>query len=181
MQLTAKAALNTESSPEVCDIFLPPFLAVLISLHMSWTKIQFVWKRRGYYWLNHCLLIVCVCVCSSAQSLLSVCVYPRAHVCELCVHQGQPIHNSNGLCFSHISLSMQLTSAVPAYLMAKTQTHNTKKPPTPLSTHLPSGISFPFFFFLFGVGGCCVCVSVFLCLCEKRFHSIVGFQQLRVY
>lgn len=58
-----KAALNMLSSPEGCDIFLQSLLAVLISLHMSWMKIEFVWKRVRYYWLYHCLLFVCnVCV-----------------------------------------------------------------------------------------------------------------------
>ena len=56
----AKAALNIVSSPEGCDIFLQSLLAVLISLHMSWMEIEFVWKRGRYYWLYHCLLFVCV-------------------------------------------------------------------------------------------------------------------------
>lgn len=111
----AKAALNIVSSPEGCDIFLQSLLAVLISLHMSWMKIEFVWKRGRYYWLYHCLLIVCVCVL-----FVNVCLCVSVRVCKHCPHQSQPIHNSDGLCFSHISLSMQLTSAVPAYLMAKT-------------------------------------------------------------
>lgn len=67
----AKAALNIVSSPEGCDIFLQSLLAVLISLHMSWMKIEFVWKRGRYYWLYHCLLIVCVCVVCEC---LSVCI-----------------------------------------------------------------------------------------------------------
>lgn len=114
----AKAALNIVSSPEGCDIFLQSLLAVLISLHMSWMKIEFVWKRGRYYWLDHCLLIVRVHVSVCLFVNVRLCVSVR--VCEHCPHQSQPIHNSNGLCFSHISLSMQLTSAVPAYLMAKT-------------------------------------------------------------
>lgn len=110
----AKAALNIVSSPEGCDTFLQSLLAVLISLHMSWMKIEFVWKRERYYWPYHCLLIVCVCVCRG----MSVCVF--ACVCEHCPHQSQPFHNSNGLCFSHISLSVLLTSPVLVYSVAKT-------------------------------------------------------------
>ena len=73
----AKAALNIVSSPEGCDIFLQSLLAVLISLHMSWMKIEFVWKRGRYYWLYHCLLIMCACVrvCVCDGSRVSVCVY----------------------------------------------------------------------------------------------------------
>lgn len=113
----AKAALNIVSSPEGCDIFLQSLLAVLISLHMSWMKIEFVWKRGSNYWLYHCLLILCLCV---SVHLFGMPVCVSVHACKLCLHQSQPIHNSNGLCFSHTSLSMQLTSAGPAYLMAKT-------------------------------------------------------------
>lgn len=120
----AKAALNIVSSPEGCDIFLQSLLAVLISLHMSWMKIEFVWKRGRYYWLYHRLLIVCVSLCLRACLWMSVrlflCICVRVRVCKHCPHQSQPIHNSNGLCFSHTSLSMHLTSAVPAYLMAET-------------------------------------------------------------
>lgn len=74
----AKAALNIVSSPEGCDIFLQSLLAVLISLHMSWMKIEFVWKRGRYYWLYHCLLIMCacvrVCVSVTARGCLSACI-----------------------------------------------------------------------------------------------------------
>lgn len=35
------------SSPEGSDIFLQSLLAVLISLHMSRIKIEFVWNRGG--------------------------------------------------------------------------------------------------------------------------------------
>lgn len=65
---------------------------------------------------------VCVCVCALAYERLcvSLCASVRVRVHEHRPHQSQPIHNSNRLCFSHTSLSMQLTSAVPAYLMAKT-------------------------------------------------------------
>lgn len=38
----AKAPLNIVSSPEGCDIFLQSLLVVLISLHVSWIKIEFV-------------------------------------------------------------------------------------------------------------------------------------------
>lgn len=116
----AKAALYIVSSPEGCDIFLQSLLAVLISLHMSWMKIEFVWKRGRYYWLFHCLLIVCVCALAYKCLCVLLRVSVHAHVCKHCPHQSQPIHNSNGLCFSHTSLSVRLTSAVPAYLMAKT-------------------------------------------------------------
>lgn len=47
------------SSPEGSDIFLQSLLAVLISLHMSRMKIEFVWRRGGWNWLDECLWIVC--------------------------------------------------------------------------------------------------------------------------
>ena len=117
----AKAALNIVSSPEGCDIFLQSLLAVLISLHMSWMKIEFVWKRVRYYWLYH-WPIVCVYVCAVACECLCACLHVSvcARVCKNCPHQSQPIHNSNALCFPHTSLSMQLTSPAAAYLMATT-------------------------------------------------------------
>lgn len=49
-------------SPEGCDIFLLSLFAVLISLHMSWVKIEFVSRGRSR-WLYHCFLIVFVSVC----------------------------------------------------------------------------------------------------------------------
>ncbi len=77
----AKAALNIVSSPEGCDIFLQSLLAVLISLHMSWMKIEFVWKRGRYYWLYHCLLIVSVSVHLLVNVSASDFVYLCACVC----------------------------------------------------------------------------------------------------
>lgn len=70
----AKAALNIVSSPEGCDIFLQSLLAVLISLHMSWMKIEFVWKRGSNYWLYHCLLILCASLCNLLVMSVCVCV-----------------------------------------------------------------------------------------------------------
>lgn len=75
----AKAALNIVSSPEGCDIFLPSLLAVLISLHMSWMKIEFVWKRGRHYWLYYSLLIVCMRMSASVHlcSFVRICVHVR--------------------------------------------------------------------------------------------------------
>lgn len=83
----AKAALNIVSSPEGCDIFPQSLLAVLISLHMSWMKIEFVWNRGRYYWLYHCFLVlslsvhVCVYECVHAQMLTDVCPCVSVQVC----------------------------------------------------------------------------------------------------
>lgn len=122
---------------------------------------------------------MCVCVCVSTLLLVDVCVSlcVTVHVCEHCPHQSQPIHNSNGMCFSHTSLSMWLTSAVPAYLMAKTWTQEcTKDPDSPFFTHLPSGI------------WKCVCVC-YMCetgnllhVCERmRWGGRRSFSSISVY
>lgn len=116
----AKAALNFVSRPEGCDIFLQSLLAILISLHMSWIKIEFVWKR-GRYWLSDCVCVhMYACVWEHLVRSAFLCATVHALVSEYCPQQSQPIHNGAELCFSHTSLSMQLTSAAPAYLMAKT-------------------------------------------------------------
>lgn len=84
----AKAALNIVSSPEGCDIFLQSLLAVLISLHMSWMKIEFVWKRGSNYWLYHCLLILCLCV-SVHLFGMPVCVYLCTRASFVCTRANQ--------------------------------------------------------------------------------------------
>lgn len=82
----AKAALNIVSSPEGCDIFLQSLLAILISLHMSWMKIKFVWKR-GRYFLA--LPLESVCVSMPVHLLVIACVSfcACACVCRHCAHR----------------------------------------------------------------------------------------------
>lgn len=74
-----------------------------------------------------------VCLLPSSLCVI-LCASVHACVSDHCPHQSQPIHNSNGLCFSHTSLSMQLTSA---YLMAWTELRVHKGPPHPFLSICP--------------------------------------------
>lgn len=82
----AKAALDIVSSPEGCNMFLLSLLAVLISLHVSWMKIEFVWTRGRCYWLR-----------DRARARVSARTRGTRAPAR-CLHESQPIHNSNVVC-----------------------------------------------------------------------------------
>lgn len=80
------------SSPEASVILLQSLLAVLISLHMSRIKIEFVWNRGGWNCLDECLLIVCVWLALATFALtdswqrwrvfVSYIIVSPAHLCS---------------------------------------------------------------------------------------------------